>query len=41
MTEEKKTNGLQLFNRTITSTSTQKYLQDVLGESKRGRGEIC
>lgn len=34
MTEEKKTNGLQLFNRTITSTSTQKYLQDVLGERK-------
>lgn len=34
MTEEKKTNGLQLFNRTITSQSTQKYLQDVLGERK-------
>ena len=34
MTEEKKTNGLQLFNRTITSQRTQKYLQDVLGERK-------
>ena len=34
MTEEKKTKGLQLFNRTITSQSTQKYLQDVLGERK-------
>lgn len=34
MTEEKKTNGLQLFNRTITSQRTQKYLKDVLGERK-------
>jgi len=27
-------NGLQLFNQTITNPSTQKYLQDVLGERK-------
>ena len=33
MAEEKVT-GLQLFNRTITNPSTQKYLSDVLGERK-------
>ena len=32
--EEKKETGLQLFNRTITNPSTQKYLADVLGERK-------
>ncbi len=31
---EQKTNGLQLFNRTITNPNTQKYLNDVLGERK-------
>lgn len=31
---EQKTNGLQMFNRTITSPQTQKYLGDVLGERK-------
>lgn len=30
----KEATGLQKFNRTITSQSTQKYLQDVLGERK-------
>lgn len=34
MAEEKKQTGLQLFNRTITNPSTQKYLADVLGERK-------
>ena len=34
MANEKKSGGLQLFNRTITDPSTQKYLQDVLGERK-------
>lgn len=34
MSEEKKATGLQVFNRTITNPSTQKYLQDVLGERK-------
>jgi recombination protein RecT len=34
MANEKKNGGLQLFNRTITDPSTQKYLQDVLGERK-------
>ena len=29
-----KATGLQLFNQTITNPSTQKYLQDVLGERK-------
>lgn len=33
MAESKKT-GLQVFNQTITNPSTQKYLQDVLGERK-------
>lgn len=32
--EQKKPTGLQLFNKTITNPSTQKYLQDVLGERK-------
>ena len=32
--EEKKPTGLQLFNRTITNPSTQKYLAEVLGERK-------
>ena len=27
-------NGLQTFNRAITNPSTQKYLQDVLGDRK-------
>lgn len=31
---ENKPTGLQLFNRTITNPSTQKYLADVLGERK-------
>ena len=31
---EKTATGLQLFNQTITNPSTQKYLQDVLGERK-------
>lgn len=32
--ETKQVNGLQVFNRTITSPATQKYLQEVLGERK-------
>lgn len=34
MAEEKKVTGLKLFNQTINSPSTQKYLADVLGERK-------
>lgn len=34
MSEKTKPTGLQLFNQTITNPSTQKYLQDVLGERK-------
>ena len=34
MAEEKKATGLKLFNQTITSVATQKYLADVLGERK-------
>lgn len=34
MAEEKKPTGLKLFNQTITSVATQKYLADVLGERK-------
>ena len=34
MAEEKKATGLKLFNQTINSPSTQKYLSDVLGERK-------
>ena len=34
MAEEKKPTGLRLFNQTITSVATQKYLADVLGERK-------
>ena len=34
MSEEKKPTGLQLFNKTINSPDTQKYLQDILGERK-------
>lgn len=34
MEEEKKSTTLQVFNRTITSPRTQKYLQEVLGERK-------
>ena len=34
MSEKNKPTGLQLFNQTITNPSTQKYLQDVLGERK-------
>lgn len=34
MANQQKETGLQLFNRTITNPSTQKYLADVLGERK-------
>ena len=34
MAEEKKVTGLKLFNQTINSPSTQKYLADVLGDRK-------
>lgn len=34
MANEKEATGLKLFNQTITSPSTQKYLADVLGERK-------
>ena len=34
MAEEKKATGLKLFNQTINSPSTQKYLADVLGDRK-------
>jgi recombination protein RecT len=34
MANEQKATGLQLFNKTITNPSTQKYLADVLGERK-------
>ena len=34
MADEKKPTGLKLFNQTINSPSTQKYLADVLGDRK-------
>lgn len=34
VTQQQKPTGLQLFNQTITSPKTQKYLSDVLGERK-------
>ena len=34
MANENKQTGLQLFNKTITNPSTQKYLAEVLGERK-------